>query len=153
MDALDIIPLATAKDWLSTSDEVQLPRLIKSAINFVEVYTGYKLYQRPVTYTVGDCALEITDFPIADIEVKDSEGTAVTYKQRSDVYNIYITAAEGSIVTANAGYASLEAVDQPILVDAAYKMLTYLFQNRDIYPAALPLDTQIMVNKLRRNLV
>lgn len=51
MDALDIISLATAKNWISvdTSDtqwDEDIQRLIRTAVARVEKYTSWRLYQR-----------------------------------------------------------------------------------------------------------
>ncbi len=53
MDALDVISLASAKNWISVdTDDTQwdddIKRLIKSAVAWVEKYTCWQLYQRDV---------------------------------------------------------------------------------------------------------
>lgn len=54
MDALDILPVATAKNWLSvdvsdTQWDADIARLIKTAIDWVETYTCWRTYQRTET--------------------------------------------------------------------------------------------------------
>ena len=56
------------------------------------------------------------------------------------------------MITANVGYANKADVPS-LLVDAAFKLLTYLSENRDLYSVGMPMDVQFMINKMRRNLV
>lgn len=152
MNALDIISVAQAKRWLSAPDEADLERLIESAINFVEVYTGHTLIEKEVVKQIPCNGYALRAYPMTIVSVKNGNGDTVAYQTQQGVYNTYIFAPRGTYVTMNTGYETLAEIPG-MLVEVAYKMLTYLYENRDIYTAQLPMDFQIMVNKYRRNLV
>lgn len=152
MEATDIISITDAQSWLNAPDTDNLKRNIESAIDWVETYTGYYLFQRTKTYQLPSCGYGISAYPIDIDTVKNTAGDTVSYYTRTGVYNTYVFAPVGSIVTATVGFVSKAQVD-PILIEAAYKMLTYIYENRDIYVASLPLDIQVFLNKKRRNLV
>lgn len=55
MSALDVIPLASAKDWLRVDfndEDAKITELIKTAVEWVEKYTGKYLWRRNITYKV-----------------------------------------------------------------------------------------------------
>lgn len=149
MTELDIISIDEAKDWLSVEDESALPRLISSAIGWVENYTGHKLYQRPVTVTLDCPGYLAIGYPVDVVSVVDKNGDPVPYCLVGD----RVKYGRGAYtLTANVGYAQKEDVPS-VLIEAAFKMLTYFYENRDLYEIRLPQDVQFMVNKFRRNLV
>lgn len=152
MNATDIISVASAKDWLSTDDETHLPRLIKSAISYVEEYTGYRLYQRTTTIQIPFYGYGIPDYPITIQSVKNSSGQDIPYTSTTGVYNTYVAVPTGSYVYATVGYANTDDIPSE-LIDAAYKMLTYLYENRDMYELTLPTDVKMLISKLRRDLI
>lgn len=152
MEATDIISIEDAKEWLSASDEMFLKRLIGSSINFVEEYTGHALVSKQQSIEMDTFGYAIKQYPMTIVSVKDKSGNSVNYKTAKRVYNTFVFAPVGSIITIDTGYSTVDAIPG-MLVEVAYKMLTYLFENRDIYVANLPLDFQVMVNKFRRNLV
>lgn len=152
MNALDIITVDQAKLWLSAPDTEHLERLIKSAINFVEVYTGHTLVEKDTVVQIPCPGYGLKQYPMVIESVKNSDGDNVSYKTTKGVYRTYIFAPAGSYVTLTVGYATLDEIPG-MLVEVAYKMLTYLYENRDIYVASIPQDYQLMINKYRRNLV
>jgi len=152
MEAIDIITVDQAKNWLSAPDTSDLKRLIESAINFVEIYTGHSLVEKEKTVQIPCYGYGLKFFPMKIVSVQNSEDQAVSYKTRQGVFNTYIDAPIGSYVKMTLGYENLEDIPG-MLVEVAYKMLTYLYENRDIYTASLPQDFQVMINKYRRNLV
>lgn len=153
MDALDIISVEEAKDWLSTEDETHLPRLIKSAVEWVEQYTGYRLYIRPVTMKVDGHSTTVVGYPANVVSVTDKNGQPVSFCVVDSPSGTVVKYGYGaSMITANVGYANKADVPS-LLVDAAFKLLTYLSENRDLYSVGMPMDVQFMINKMRRNLV
>lgn len=146
MNALDVISLDSAKKDLVVdfSDrDVEITRHIKSAVSIIEQYTDVYLYQREVEYVLQDCSLEIYDSPLEWIgttpeRLKNRAMSVIVYGKKGDSY------------TANVGYADVEEIPQN-LVDACYKIITYLFENKDIYSVSLPLDVQMLVNQWRRS--
>lgn len=152
MDALDIISTEQAQSWLSAPDDTDLERLIRSAINFVENYTGHSLIEKEIEVQLPYNGYGLKYYPMEILSVKNTFGDDVVYTTRKAVYNTYVFAPLGSYVTVKTGYETLANVPG-MLIEVAYKMLTYLYENRDIYTASLPQDFQVMINKYRRNLV
>lgn len=164
--ALDVITLDQAKDWLvvdfSDADEI-ITRNIQTAIAWVEKYTNYYLYQRPVTIPVTSCKTAISLYPIADIIMKNGNGngdvvTPVIYKGGLKTYVVYgastglwiTTNAGQNVITLNAGFTNPSDIPAP-LIDACYKLITYLYENRDAYSSTLPVDVQLLINQFRRS--
>lgn len=145
MTPLDVISLADAKEFLVVDfddRDAEITRHIKSAIGFVERYTNHMLYERPKTYTMIGCSLEIYDYPL-------TVSTVVT-RRHVNVLSTTFYAKEGTELAAVVGYASVDTIPSE-LIDAAKKMILYLFENRDIYTADLPWDLQMLMNPWRRS--
>lgn len=161
--ALDVITLDQAKDWLvvdfSDADEI-ITRNIQTAVAWVEKYTNYYLYQRAVTIPVTSCKTAISLYPIADIVMKNRNGDIVTpviYQSALKTYVVYgastglwVTNVGQNVVTLNAGFTNPSDIPPP-LIDACYKLITYLYENRDAYSSTLPVDIQLLVNQFRRS--
>lgn len=84
MDALDVLSLAEAKDYLSI-DFPDYDNIITSAIHgmvsLVEQMTNYRLYQRDEVIQVGTSKYDAFQFPINSIiSVVDNNGYAAVYK-------------------------------------------------------------------------
>lgn len=131
MEATDIISIEDAKEWLSASDEQFLRRLIGSSINFVEEYTGHALVSKQETIVMESCGYAIKQYPMTIVSVKDKGGNTIQYKTVKRVYNTYVFAPPGSVITIDTGYTSVDAIPG-MLVEVAYKMLTYLFENPEV---------------------
>lgn len=145
MTALDILPLEDVKAFVNVDFDdynAQLTRHINSAVSFIEKYTNVMLYNRNVTYTLNGCSLEIYDAPFAFI------GTEPKHKQNALSITVYGTS--GDVISASIGYNSLAEVPGE-LVEACYKVVLYLFENRDIYTAGLPWDLQLLINPYVRS--
>jgi hypothetical protein len=152
MDAQDVIDLETAKQYLVVDfpdQDDNIRRLISTAVAMVEQYTGYRLYAREVTFTVGRCECEIVDYPITVTGVTMGGGV-VNYSTEQATLSLYIRAPRGSIITAEVGYDDYVNIPGP-LIDGALKILTYLYERRDINPANLPADVQGLLNQFRRS--
>lgn len=163
-NALDVITLEQAKNWLVVdfpdADEI-ITRNIQTAVAWVEKYTNYYLYQRPVTIPVTSCKTAISLYPIADIIMKDGNQNVVTpviYQGALKTYVVYgastglwITTNVGqNVITLNAGFTNPSNIPSPLL-DACYKLITYLYENRDAYSSVLPVDIQLLLNEFRRS--
>jgi hypothetical protein len=189
MDALDIISLDSAKNWLNiesgyTDDDATIERLIKAAVDWVEKYTCWRTYQRQeVVYNRQDNyympldyfpdygtgfytgspgihwtpkALSIYLYPFTVVSVQDqgSPPSDVLYTTQRNALKTLLYALPNSVITLTTGFA-VEDIAQipPPLIEAAYKWITYLYENRDSYKADLPTDIQILINQYRRALI
>lgn len=146
MTALDVISLVDAKEYLrvdyADQDSV-ITRNIKSAVALIEQYTDVMLYERERTYSLLGCSLEIYDSPI------QFTGTLPT-KTKQMAMSVIVYGKSGETFTANVGYSDTNEIPQN-LVDACYKMITYLYENRDAYSVTLPADVQMLINQFRRS--
>lgn len=146
MTALDVISLDDAKECLKVDfpdDDAIIERNIKSAVSMIEKYTDVYLYQRSENYTLNGCKLEVYDYPIVFTGVLPT-------KQDNKAMSVIIYGLDNSTFTANVGYADVTLIPQNLL-DACYKMITYLYENRDAYTIGLPLDVQMLINQYRRS--
>lgn len=148
MTALDVIPLEDAKSALVIDypdRDVEITRAIKSAVSIIEKYTNVFLYERDVEYSiVNGCSNEIYDYPIT---LNDS-----SLKTKHNVLSITVFGKVGDMFTASVGYSDVTDIPQN-LIDACYKLITYLTENKDAYNVSMPLDVQLMVNQYRRCIV
>lgn len=155
MDQLSVISLAQAKNHLvvlnDTFYDAQITGIIKTAVGMVEQYTDYRLYERTVTIPLVSCKQDIALYPITITGVvKDS--TAQTYKVVRRTLSIIVECSTwcDSVVNATVGYDEDADIPQP-LIGACYKIITYLFENKDAYEATIPYDVQCMINQWRRS--
>ena len=146
MTALDVISLDGAKEYLRVDYDDQdnvITRNIKTAVSLIEEYTNVFLYEREKQYAViGYCGIEIFDYPIT---ITDS-----SLKKKQNVLSITVFDKIGNSVAATVGYSDVDDIPAN-LIDACYKLITYLYENRDSYTATLPADVQLLVNQFRRN--
>lgn len=146
MDALDVISLADAKEYLRvdyTDQDGVITRNIKSAISLIEQYTDVYLYERERTYALLGCSLEIYDSPLVWTGISPE-------KTKQQAMSVIVYGKSGDTFAANIGYSDKADIPQNLL-DACYKLITYLFENRDSYSVSLPLDVQMLVNQYRRS--
>lgn len=143
-NALDIISLEQAKEFLVVDfpdRDAEITRHIKSAIGIVEVYTHHFLYQRDKIYTISGCSTEIYDYPIS---------LPIGTKSQQNVLSVTVFGTNNSNFTATIGYAALTDIPEQ-LISAAEKIITYLYENKDVYTSSLPADVQVLINQLRRS--
>jgi hypothetical protein len=185
MDALDIISLAMAKNWISvdvtdTQWDEDIGRLIRTAIDRVERYTSWRLYQRTETlynrqqpyYNPANYfppagsgewhgstgvrsvpgGLSIYLFPFTITSVKDSNGADVTYTTVIQPLKTLLYALPNSIITLQTGFTDVTKIPQTF-IDAALKLITDMFENRDNYTTSMPTEVQYMLNQYRRALI
>lgn len=155
MTALDVISLEQAKNHLVVLNDnfydAQITGIIKTAVGIVEQYTDYRLYQRDITIPLVGCRQEITQFPITISGVVNGT-TPQAYKTYQKTLSIIVECYTwcNSVVNATVGYDYAANIPQP-LIGACYKIITYLFENKDSYEATIPYDVQCMINQFRRS--
>jgi hypothetical protein len=144
-DALSIISLEQAKEFLVIDfpdrDE-EITRNIKSAISYIERYTNVMTYEREKSYTLTGCSLEIYDAPISLI-------TTVSMVKHN-VLSITVFGKSGDTVLATVGHNNIDDIPED-LISAAYILISYLTENKNLYPAELPWDIQVLINMYRRS--
>lgn len=128
-------------DETFTADDTLIQGCIDAAEQWVSKYTNHVF---GATDRVISKYTEIYDYPVA---VKSATGD---YNLESCSLKTVVCPNSGVNVTVTVGYADLGNVPAP-LVAAAKKLITYLYENRDIYPTELPFDVQVLVNQYRRN--
>jgi Na+/serine symporter len=155
MDELSVISLEQAKNHLVVLNDsfydAQITGIIKTAIGMVEQYTDYRLYQRDVVISMVNCRQDISLFPITISRI-DNDGNAQAYKAYQRTLSIVIDCPTwyNSVINASVGYEDVTQIPYP-LIGACYKIITYLFENKDAYESTLPYDVQLMLNQWRRS--
>ena len=126
MAYIDVLPLATAKNYLRlddslTDDDMAITRMIKSALSYIERYTNVFVYARNKTYILDDDNfVRVYDFPINSVVTVDYER-----KDRYNYSNFILTGEDTSLVL-NVGYA--DPTDVPSeLIDIALQYVKYLY--------------------------
>lgn len=152
MDALNVITVDQARDWLSATDDEGLERLIKTAVEWVERYTSYRLYERTETIANSRCEQSIALYPITVTSVTYQDLSAAKYEKYVLPTKLKIKCPWNSVITLTVGYADAADIPGP-LVDACYKLITYLYENRDMYQVGMPTDVQMLINQYRRAII
>lgn len=159
MSYLDVISVNDVNSWLSLDldpEDVyadrEIQRLIKTAIDWVENYTSHLFYERQKVVANSKCDQSFAWYPIKTIMVTTQTDEAVTFKTYAQPTKLRVTCPYDSKITLTAGYATPADIPGP-LVDACYKLITYLYENRDMYTAQLPSDVQVLINQYRRALI
>lgn len=164
MTAIDVISLPDAKDHLVVLNDdfydKQITGIIKTAVAMIEKYTGHYFYQRTKQYPITSDRTAISDYPLEITGIVDGYGNPVSSfmvninKGALDTYVRYWGFNECGynqpFINAQVGYTTVDDIPQP-LIGAAYKLITYLFQNKDAYSADLPADVQLILNSYRRD--
>lgn len=143
---MSLITLSEAKAWLNvdetfTADDTLIQGCIDAAEQWVSKYTNHVFGASDVVISKYT---EIYDYPVV---VKSATGD---YNLETCSLKTVVCPDRGAEVTVTVGYAALGLVPAP-LVAGAKKFITYLYENRDIYPTELPFDVQILVNQYRRS--
>jgi Na+/serine symporter len=155
MDELSVISLDQAKNHLVVLNDsfydAQITGIIKTAVGMVEQYTDYRLYQRDVVIPMVNCRHDIALFPIT-ISGVDNDGNAQAYKAYQRTLSIVVDCPTwyNSVINTSVGYEDVTKIPYP-LIGACYKIITYLFENKDCYDATIPYDVQVIINQLRRS--
>lgn len=155
MTALNVITLADAKkelvvDATYTDRDAEITRIIQTAVSWVEQYTCYRLYEREETFIAYGWCTDLHYYPI-EVTGVEHEGVPYTkYTEKQLPLGLRITCPNQSAITANVGYTSALLIPPP-LIAACYKIIVYLFDNKDAYSIGLPIDVQVLVNQYRRS--
>lgn len=125
----DIISLEDAKIYLRiddtlTEDDLQITRMIKGSLSFIEKYTNYILYDRDKDYRLINGCVRVYDYPI-NSEV--TEGLEVTNK---NLYNIYQKGTGNDIITLNVGYSDVLQIPQE-LIEVAYVIIKNMYYEKE----------------------
>lgn len=170
MAQIDVIPLASAKDWLSVDENddatnAQITRLINTAVDWVENYTSHRLWQRAENVITSDRDITLAQYPISVTSVKDSTNADQTFYTKQQALKLRLKIGHYHSITFNntygantytialqVGYDAVSKIPGPLL-DACYKLITYLYENRDSYQVAMPTDIQMLINQYRRKLI
>lgn len=157
MDALSIISLDTAKANLVIDYDdydARITSLIKTAISSVETYTGWYLYQRDITIYSTAWQTNISAYPVVLGNITDSKGDILNpqpVKKYGSLSFIICCQPQCSIpLTVGFAQADIAQIPEP-LIEAANKLIVYLFENKDMYGTSLPTDVQILLNQYRRS--
>jgi hypothetical protein len=153
MTPLNVISLQQAKDYLVIDypdRDQEITRLIETAIAQVEQYTCYRLYEREETFFAYGYCTNLPYCPIVIDSVKNSDGDTVNYTETANPLAINLLCKPQSIITATVGYSDISDIPPP-LIQAAYKLITYLADNKDMYTVQLPVDVQMLLNQWRRS--
>lgn len=155
MTELDVISIAQAKSWLELDDaddtdlNTEITGLIKAAVAWVEMYTSHRLWERDVVIVNSKCEQSVGWYPITIKTVKNTSNEDVEYKTYVMPTKLRIRCPYNSTITVTVGYASAAEIPGP-LIEAAKKIITYLYENRDIYGSQQPTDVQMLINQYRR---
>lgn len=153
MAALDVITLQEAKDNLRVDfddDDAIIVRIIKTSIDWVEKYTCHKLWQRTETITSDGCPFEVYDYPVTVSSVI-KDGNPVSYTTQKRSLKLIIDTEKGAVVSLSVGYGDVDSIPYPLL-EACFKIITYLYENRDAYGLGIPVDIQGLINQYRRGI-
>lgn len=123
MTYLDVITLATAKNYLGvdtsmTEDDVDIARMIKGALRYVEDFTGVLVYARDKDYLLQDGCVRVYEHPINTLNTPTD--ATVTLKPLYTVYDVSDSTVD--YVDLNVGYATANDVPSD-LIDVALEMI------------------------------
>lgn len=142
------VSLATAKAWLrveGNTEDAVIQLSLDAAISWVEQYTDHILVKRDIV--LSDGCHKVYAFPRV---IKSSVGKYKVDGSLSSLSSTFYVPTDSS-VTLTIGYNSDLEVPAT-LKTAVLKLTTYLYENRDAYPAEMPIDIQILINQFRRNI-
>ena len=133
MAYLDVLPLATAKNYLRiddtlTTDDSDIERQIKSALSFIEDYTNVIVYARAKEYIFNNCEVRVYDYPINSLTLPVD-----ATRKRKSLYSLYsATDVDDEVLELNVGYSDPLDVP-PGLIDVALEMvdISYYGQKED----------------------
>jgi hypothetical protein len=167
-------------DTSETEWDEPLTRLIKTAVDWVENYTSYQFYQREITvYSRQDPFFNPNDnfppigsgtwvgrngiknvpdgvsiylFPVTINSVKDKNNADAYYSVNINPLKLLVYTQPNCVISLTTGYPDNTTIPPPLL-DACYKLITYLFENRDMYNVQFPTDIQMLINQYRRAII
>lgn len=124
-------------------DDDLIEQYIDSAIDWIRTYTGYALSEDRVTVYANHCGQVDTclyPFSVTDTNIK------VIRRATSAI----LSGKPNEPITMTIGVWGNEKPPQQ-LIAGCYKLITYMYENRDMYPVTLPTDVQMLINQCRRS--
>jgi len=147
----DIISLSDAKDYLGvddTSRDVEINRMIGSALRYVEEHSHHILFARSKTYRLsGRDSVRVYDYPINSVTKgidKDGADVALTFETNYDVaeYRGYIDYygidSDAVSLVLNVGYTDPTEIPES-LIEAGYMVLEHLYNQKETGNSKLPM--------------
>ncbi len=127
MAYLDVIPLATAKEYLKvdvgfSADDNQITRMISSALRKIEKQTQHISYARDESYLVKNGSAIVWDYPINSVVDPAEYTEEVNYLNTCYDFG----SADVEFVTLNVGYADPNDFPEE-LKDAALEMIDAMY--------------------------
>ena len=145
MTALEAITLAEVKAYLRVdfnNEDALITQLIKQSIEWVEIYTQHRIYNREITLVTYLEEVQLFDFPFVSVtSAKDKINVALTYTI-VDTGLLLFNTVEYKTIIYNAGYLSGTLPETLRL--AIYKIVAFNFDNR--------LPTTEIPNEIRQSL-
>lgn len=138
------VTLQQAKSYLRVdfnTDDALIETLISTAEEWVSKYTNHILNPRTDTLDVG--CHEIYDYPLS---YTAGDNFKVEKRSLKSIFEV-----KSGSVSLTVGYTSYADIPKT-LITAVLKLVTYLYENRDIYTSDLPFDVQMLINQYRRSI-
>lgn len=126
-----------------------------SPVNYFPDYgTGFYNGSSGIRWTPKGLSIYLYPFTIISVTDLFSPPADVQYTTQINALKTLLYTAPNSVITLQTGFALADIGKiPPPLIEAAYKWVTYLYENRDSYKADLPTDIQILINQYRRALI
>lgn len=124
-------------------------------VNYFPDYgTGFYTGSSGIRWTPKGLSIYLYPFVVTSVQDLFSPPADVNYTLQRNSLKTLLYAAPNSAITLQTGFA-IDDIGQipPPLIEAAYKWVTYLYENRDSYKANLPTDIQILLAQYRRALI
>lgn len=121
---------------------------------FPDYGTGFYTGAQGFKCVPGGFSIYLYPFSILSVQDLSSPPVDAKYTTTKNALKTLVYTAPNSVITLQTGFAPADISKiPPPLIEAAYKWLTYLYENRDSYKADLPTDIQILINQYRRALI
>ena len=130
MSYLNVLPLATVKDYLRIDDtqnetDAEITSMIRSSLSYIEKHTNIILYARDKEYDVEDYCVKVYDYPINSLIVP-LEATTV----KKSLYTNYTINTSDETIKLNVGYTDVSDVPTELL-DLAKVMVKVMFYEQE----------------------
>lgn len=131
----------------------QIP-FFNPANNFPPVGSGTWNGPSGVQSIPGGLSIYLYPFTIISVQDQSDPPADVEYSTINNRLKTLLYALPNSVITLQTGFATGDiAKIPPPLIEAAYKLITYLYENRDSYQASQPTDIQTLINQYRRSII
>lgn len=150
MAYLDVLPLATAKEYLRvdadlTDDDTHIERMISTAFQTIERITNVLVYARDKEYVFNDYFVRVYDYPINSIE----SPLNVTKDRKTNYTNYIAGSSNDEVLVLNVGYVN--AIDVPDkFIDLALQYIKYLYYEAETNKANRGMLPQWLLDMLNQ---